>query len=909
MPRLSFCPKRQDRETRRRGKDLENKNAENNEKAIILDGLSSDGEIRVSEEVRDGRIEFTFENKKSGLVFEEAEVSFDEPSLDAVNNPAVEFVDEQSTSENEDKSIPEPSEPLKEEFSIPDTFDAAAEEERVSAAEAAKVWTAYVPRFTEVSETYRMNDDPRPRPEKTEKVVVSEEGNEPKIEKNDIDPTVEIEDEMTVPDAVVVNLSQKAEEEEQSFSVYKFSEFVEEQEPATRERTVDDELHEIERLVYRKHNNTEDRAHTETPEIKEEAPAEEIREEKKEYTLPDPEGERGVHVVDYSSASATVRNKLTEAPDGADDTSPVAKKGRITEYTAHMQRDVFKDKFLDSIMSGKVRFIAALIIAFAMLLFENAVIFNPDFAKLLNIEALPGALAIADFHFALCIFVLALPEMCRGFRHLARGILLPEIIPVFSIIVLFVYTVIVSIEAPLFNYALFGALFAVQGLATILASCFKRSADFIAFKRASVAGEKRVLDKKMTRTLERENIALDGAVDEYKSKTARIFKTTFVSDFFKRSSGTVENSLNVIITLASAFLASLIGALIAFFVGNGWVSAAVTFAAIALFSTPAVSLLLHKLPFYHSALECESEESAIIGESSIYDYSGVDVMAFEDTDIFGADDVNLKRIIHYGDVDNMMKAMRQMSAIFANVGGPLDVIFSNALDKKCPPATSPEIEADGISGRVDGRLVCAGTAEYMLRHGIQLPNSSASARAGIADTTRIMYGAEDGVIYVQFHIRYSFSEEFTMILPSLKAEKIVPLIYTRDPNITGELLKTLTGGDDCIRVMKKNTVRIGEDKIYRRISAGIVTSGDKINALNVILLTKKYTRLEKKLSLAELIAAGLGTVLSVVLAIVGALGTSSLIFFGWQAIWCVALYIFSRYTFKVRSKENETDDE
>ena len=888
---------------------MENKNAENNEKSIILDGLSSDGEIRVSEEIRDGKIEFTFESKKSGLVFEEAEASYGGFSFDTDTDTPIESAAEQSVSAREDEPLPEPVEPLREEFSIPDAFDAAAEEERVSADEAAKVWTTYVPRFTEVSETYRMNDDPRPRPEKIEKIVVSEEGEEPKSDKKDIDPTVEIEDEMTVPDAVVVNLSQKADEEEQSFSVYKFSESVEEQTPVVRERTVDDERREIERLVYRKQNKTDLKEHDEAPEAKEEMPAEELREEKKDYTLPDPEGERSVHVIDYASASATLRNKSAEAPDGAEDGAPVSKKGRITEYTAHMQRDVFKDKFLDSIMSVKIRFIAALIITFAMLLFENALIFNPDFAKLLNIEALPGAVAIADFHFALCVFVLALPEICRGFRHLVRGIVLPEITPVFSILVLFIYTLIISLEAPLFNYSLFGALFAVQGLAAILASSFKRSADFIAFKRASVAGEKRVLDKKMTRTLERENIALDGAVDEYKSKTARIFKTAFVSDFFKRSSGTVENSLNVIITLATALLASLIGAVIAFFVGNGWISAAVTFAAIALFSTPAVSLLLHKLPFYHSALECESEESAIIGESSIYDYSGVDVMAFEDTDIFGVDDVNLKRIIHYGDVDNMMKAMRQMSAVFANVGGPLDVIFSNALDKKCPPATSPEIEADGISGRVDGRLVCAGTAEYMLRHGIQLPNNSASARGGIADTTRIMYGAEDGVIYVQFHIRYSFSEEFTMILPSLKTEKIVPLIYTRDPNITGELLKTLTGGDDCIRVMKKNTVRIGEDKIYRRISAGIVTSGDKINALNVILLTKKYTRLEKKLSLAELVAVGSGTILSAVLAIAGALGASSLIFFGWQAIWCVALYIFSRYTFKVRSKENETDDE
>ena len=73
------------------------------------------------------------------------------------------------------------------------------------------------------------------------------------------------------------------------------------------------------------------------------------------------------------------------------------------------------------------------------------------------------------------------------------------------------------------------------------------------------------------------------------------------------------------------------------------------------------------------------KKSAVIGEGSVYEYSGVDVIAFDDTDIFGIEDVNLKRIIHYGDVDNMMKAMRQMSAIFANVGGPLNTIFANSL--------------------------------------------------------------------------------------------------------------------------------------------------------------------------------------------------------------------------------------
>ena len=47
-------------------------------------------------------------------------------------------------------------------------------------------------------------------------------------------------------------------------------------------------------------------------------------------------------------------------------------------------------------------------------------------------------------------------------------------------LVLFYGSAALAVCCTLFS-PLFGALFAVQGLATILASCFKRSADFIAF--------------------------------------------------------------------------------------------------------------------------------------------------------------------------------------------------------------------------------------------------------------------------------------------------------------------------------------------------------------------------------------------------------------------------------------------
>ena len=882
---------------------MENEVKRNDDIKTILTELSSDDSaVVISDADAEGKLEFRFENPhKMGLVFEEDSRS---QTLHFETDDGTVVEPEQTEKLVAEPPVTEP-EPPKEEFSIPETFDSKAEEAAI-VNETTKIWSTYVPRFTEVSETYRMSDDPRPRPEKKEKTVADSKA----TAADDIDPTGESVYDESVVDAVVVNVTQKAEEEEQQFSVYKFSESQSEDTPeeSSRERTVEDEIAEIEELFTKKEDEpTPVEAPTvdddlELLNIKKEDPA-----QKKSYDLPDPEHDGRVQVVDYYAAEGS---SLADAPEGADDSSTIKdkKKGRASEFTTHMQRDSFKDRFIDSIISARIRLIAAIILVLAMLAFENVSLFGPQLESFLRPATFPGLMAFSDFQFALCVFILAIPEVARAARALGSAKVLPELLSLVSLVLLAIYTLCVCLIAPHGEYPLFGILCAVQSLAAIISTCYKRKADFTAFKRISKNGEKRVLDKKATRLLERENLALDGVVDETKSSTARIFKTTFVSDFFKRSSQTVENSRNIIVTLCTAVLVALVGAIIAFFIGDGIMDAVKTFTAFSLFTLPAISILVHKLPFYHSSLECEAEESAIIGENSLYEYSAVDVIAFEDTDIFGSEDVNLKRIIHYGDVDNMMKAMRQMSAIFANVGGPLDVIFSNSLDRKCPPATKPEIERDGIAGMVDGHIVRAGTAAYMERHGIKIPEGAASVRAGISDSTKVMFGAEDGVVYVQFHIRYSFSEEFTMILPTLKKEKIVPLIYTRDPNISGELISTLTNGDDCIRVLKKNTVIIGEDKIYRRISTGVVTSSDKIDTINVLLLSKKYTRLMKALSIMELVSMGVGCAAAIALAIAGALGISSAFFFGWHAIWFLVLYIISRKSFTLKKKEDNSDD-
>ena len=166
-----------------------------------------------------------------------------------------------------------------------------------------------------------------------------------------------------------------------------------------------------------------------------------------------------------------------------------------------------------------------------------------------------------------------------------------------------------------------------------------------------------------------------------------------------------------------------------------------------------------------------------------------------------------------------------------------------------------------------------------------------------------MYAALDGEVYAKFYIRYSFSEEFSMLLPTLEDEGIKSLVYTSDPNITDELIKALTAGPDNIRVMRRYVQATHTSVVYREVSAGTVTFGEKSNAINTVILAKKYARLESRLAITELIAMTVGGVLGILLSLGGMLLVPSVALAIWQSAWCGVLHVVSVREFRFSKKK------
>ena len=765
----------------------------------------------------------------------------------------------------------------------------------------ARVWSTYVPRFTEVSEEYRLKGDKRLRDRLSEK---KESGSKADSSGEDVDPTAEIEDEYD--DVPAIRPERKeAEEKVERLSIYKFSgedDFVEEINGVTAE----DEAKKIEELLAREPSVPLRLSEEPAPE-EEVLNEESVAEEAAVPELADPDSD-AFRVVDYGNAV----EEPDDAPSGVEDSVPfvAGAKGRVkdSEFTNPVQRDGIKDRFLDSLMSIKIRFGTALIFAIALLIVEILSACNVIPFGVLRDSKVNFTLSLVDYLLAACVFVMSLPEIVRSTKYLFGKKLLPDMLSLVGFVALSLYTLtVVLTDTP--EYPLFGFLFALMSLCSISASKYRMKADFLAFKVASQNEEKQILDKRPTRELAMENLALDGVIDEYSSRIVRTFRTSFVSDFFKNSGDVSAVPTASLLVLIATVGAGVVAGLVTLFLAKSVFMAVALFTLTILLGTPVFSILSNKLSFYQSQRAAVLEESAAIGEGAFYDFASSDVVAFEDTDIFGPEDVNLKRFMLYGDRDNMEKAMRQMCALFAVVGGPLDFMFTNAIDNRVrhKSATNTVIEDDGLSGDVMGHRISAGSQEYMIRNGIAIPEAARTNDVSL-DTTKVLYAAEDGEVYAKFYIRYSFSEEFTSILPALKAQGIVPLVYTRDPNISNELLDTLTAGADCMRVVKIYKPIPTEEKVYARVSAKMVTFGDKLNVISMLLLSRKYKNFSERMSFTELCATATGVMLAIVLGTIGLSAAAVFVSMVWQVVWCVALHYMSVNAF-LREARRRNDEE
>ena len=112
-----------------------------------------------------------------------------------------------------------------------------------------------------------------------------------------------------------------------------------------------------------------------------------------------------------------------------------------------------------------------------------------------------------------------------------------------------------------------------------------------------------------------------------------------------------------------------------------------------------------------------------------------------------------------------------------------------------------------------------------------------------------------------------------------------------------------------MRVMKRLAPGADEDRLYGRVSAGVVTYGDKMSAIDVLLLSKDYKRYIDGVERAGLYAMSLGIAVSAVLSVLGMVSAiPSLVFALWQLVLVGALSLATWIKF-LKGKKDKGDIE
>ena len=753
----------------------------------------------------------------------------------------------------------------------------------------------YRPRFTEVSEKYRQQGDAKIRERLGIKSPLKAQGDDNPDEIK-LDPTAEFDADISGTEDAIAPQNSGVDESDETISIVKSDSA-----DADLEAEAEKEREEIKKLLRK--DPAAEPVKVEEPEQPDEDEIDDAEAEEPEYSLPDPDANE-IKVFEYVDATP---NDKSEG-DNSLDAAALQKNGRAKkndkEFSNPIQRDGIKDRFLDSLISIRIRRIAIWVFTVAMVILE---ILSASRAVDFNLFAGSGAyytVGLVDFLLAACVFVMSLPEIGKAVKDLFNKKVTAAVMIIPMFILFGIYTLIL-VYSDARSYTLFGLLFASSAIPVLTASFYRTKADFIAFKMIAQPEDKQVIQLKNTRDCDAENNALDGAIDEYKSKFSSTVTASFVSDFFKNSETSPISGKHFGIICGIPFAVGLIAGIISYVFSKSIVSAMSVFSLVVMLGCPAFSIVASKVSFFHSQRAALNADSTAIGEDAYHSYSGVDVFGFDDTDLFGPEDVNLKRFMLYGDRDNMDKVMRQMCALFAAVGGPLDYMFSGIIDNRMRHKTASNviIEDDGICGDVAGHKICAGSEDYMRRNGIAIPQAAMGKDGKTSDTIKIMYSAEDGEVNAKFYIRYSFSEEFTSTIPSLRDSGIIPLVYTRDPNVSGELLSTLNAGNCTMRVLKLYDP-VAESEVEPRSSARMVTYGDRLDAASMIVLAKKYSRFTAYLKFAEICAMIMGIIFAIALAYIARFNFKAVPMAAlWQIVLCAAINLLSRNAFLKDSRK------
>ncbi|MBE6626783.1 MAG: hypothetical protein E7628_06345 [Ruminococcaceae bacterium] len=519
-----------------------------------------------------------------------------------------------------------------------------------------------------------------------------------------------------------------------------------------------------------------------------------------------------------------------------------------------------------------------------------------QFAGVFDPAVYPTVYSMVSLQIMLIACLCAFDQIVHGVKYLFKGMPKPETITALLAVLGIVYSAVVSqvVESPeepvMFNFVV-----ALAAFLTLIYAIFNNKREMMNFRVVANKRPKHIVRRLVGEESENEAQAFSEAEDI--CDVMKIEKTDFIDGFFSRL-GRPDPATGTFITFlmsVSAALAALLGIFAAFKGSTAGEVCAVVFASL-LVLTPLSVFITFSYPFYRANRAAKEYDSAIIGETSLDEYSNASIISFDDKNVFPSYAVKVQNIRIYNNA-RIDRVLYYASSVFAYAGGPLQDVFEVAT-KDMGNSQNVQIfdTEDGfLATQVDGVNIIFGSCEALTARGLEIPASAAEDDVDLSSELEIMYMFRESKLVAKMYIKYVMDADIDLILKQFSGNGLYVCVRTFDPNINEHMIAKKLN----LRRIPLKIIRYADaDEVgyyEEKVDSGLVTCGSPKSLLQIISYCGKVLHTKKTNIALSTLSIMIGIAILALLLFSGSISVVSSLFVAlYQLVWVIPMMISSR---------------
>lgn len=574
------------------------------------------------------------------------------------------------------------------------------------------------------------------------------------------------------------------------------------------------------------------------------------------------------------------------------------------EITDAEQFRTVGNKYKHEHQTMKLRLVGTAIFTAALLLFELLGAFGITLGGALNIHHYP----VVGIMLSLQLLVLA---CALSWRQLLDGLLgaitfnpSPASIPSVAVIMTVLYDIIMALISPNSGLYLYNFPAALSLMFLVLNDFFNFEREIRAFNTVATKKPKYVLSSRKTEYSSEkdrlEEVLSDDKNEVYEEKVLEVLKADFVENYFRRSNIVSPKKRIYNYTIYPFIALAIILGIVSYITNkNGVVAFNVSILSV-LFGIPMSALFIGSYPFFSAVKLAFEDETTIIGEESILEYSDATSVVFRDIDVFPSE-LTVTRGLQLYDNNAIYDVLYNLTGLYSKLGGPLKERLEQATVEMghSENVSVTRVEEKGVEAIVDGKTtILAGKAEFMEQNGISVVADS-NDEAMFNEGCSCIYVALDGVLSAKLYVQYNANPEFNSIINDLARDRTEVVVKTYDPNIDSELLMSrLLTADFSARIVR-GTNPDEDSSSVERVESGIVSRGSLYALAHALTMCNSIRRVRKSAKtvsiVSMLVSIGLVTFLSLFSS---NLHVTSIYVALYQIFWLLPIIMFTKLNVK-----------